>query len=58
MPIEILELVVKADITENQVKKNASNPVQQQLSKAIDKEQLVEEIIEQVFAILDYKKQR
>lgn len=58
MPIELLELVVKASITEETTKKENNNPVQEQVNQLIDKKLLTEEIVEQVLAILDHKNER
>jgi len=58
MALEILELVVKASITDDTVKKENSNPIQQQIDKIFDKQLFMEEIIEQVCAIMEYKQER
>ncbi len=58
MPIEILEFVVKASITEENTKQNNDNPVNEQVNQLFNKQLLAEEIIEQVLAILEYKNDR
>ena len=58
MPIEILELIVKASITEDTNKQDNTNPVQEQVNELIDKQLLTEEIVEQVLAILHHKNER
>lgn len=58
MPIEILELIVKADVTEDKIQKGSANPAKEQMSQLFDKELLMEEILEQVIAMLVHKKER
>lgn len=57
MPVEIMELVVKATIKEDKVEQDTS-PIQKRIEHAIDIKTLTADIIEQVLEILHQQKER
>lgn len=58
MPIEILELVVKANISEEPTQQEAAAPEGKEEKQLMEKQLLTEEIVEQVLAILHHKAER
>ena len=60
MPIEILELVVKANISEGptSTENTTSCKVASSTDPALDKKILTEDIVEQVLAIMQYQNER
>lgn len=57
MPVEVLEMVIKVSLTEEQAK-SADQPVDPQENTAFDKESLMEEVLEQLIAYLENKSER
>ncbi|MEM6696896.1 MAG: DUF5908 family protein [Bacteroidota bacterium] len=58
MPIEIFELVVSVNLTEQEAKEEAKNPLKKQVDRIVDQQAIVEEAVEQVLAILEHQKER
>ena len=58
MPIEILELVVKANISEEPAQQKAAALEEKEDKQLMEKQLLTEEIVEQVLAILHHKAER
>lgn len=58
MPVEMLEMVIKANLTEEKAKKENKNPVQEQVNQLFDKQTLTEDIFAQVIAYLEHKAER
>ena len=58
MAIEILEFIVRGNITTGKAQEAASNPMKEQLDQLIDKQLLTEEIVEQVLGILHHQNER
>ncbi|MCI4670771.1 MAG: DUF5908 family protein [Bacteroidia bacterium] len=58
MPIEIMELVVKANLKEKPSSTGNATAVQASSPSLKDKKDLVEEIVEQVLAIIRQKEER
>lgn len=57
MPIEIMELVVRATLLEDRAKK-AQHPVEKKAAQSMDKHTLTEEIVQQVLEILHQQNER
>ena len=58
MPVEMLEMVIKANLTEEKAKKENDNPVQEQVNQLFDKQTLIEDVFAQVIAYLEHKSER
>ncbi len=57
MPIEIMELVIRATLSEDRAKK-AQHPVEKKASQSLDKGALTEEIVQQVLEIIHQQNER
>ncbi len=58
MPIEIMEMLVKATVLEDRAETVKEKEDQSTQAKSDDREQLVRDVVEQVMEILQYQKER
>jgi len=58
MPVEVLEMVIKVSLTEDNANNASDKSVQTPENSGFDKESLMEEVLEQVIAYLEHKSER
>jgi hypothetical protein len=58
MPVEILEIVVRANVQEQENTPAASSPVVNGTAGQIDREKLIKECVTQVLEMMRYQRER